>query len=169
MASRREKGLCYNCDETFTPLHKCRGRFFLLVADDDSYSDNPPSPQPIIESPPPTPQPPPIITDPSEAQISFNAMFDSNDQATICVTDRLANHPVTVLIDGRSTHNFVQTHLAKFLNLPSNPTNTLKVMVGNGSILSCNSLCGAIPLTLQQDTFNVDFYTLALYGADVVL
>jgi len=31
MASRREKCLCYNCDETFIPQHKCKGCFFLLI------------------------------------------------------------------------------------------------------------------------------------------
>ncbi|GAU45274.1 hypothetical protein TSUD_99960 [Trifolium subterraneum] len=167
MANRREKGLCYNCDETFTPQHKCKGRFFLLIADDDFDSDEPPIPPPTIESPPP--ESPPIITDPSEAQISFHAMSGSTDQTTIRIPGRLANHPVTVLIDGGSTHNFVQTRLAKFLNLPSLPTNTLKVMVGNGSILTCQSLCAATPLSLQQKTFSVDLYTLPLCGADVVL
>lgn len=35
MLTRREKGLCYNCDEKFSQGHKCKGRFFLLVAIDD--------------------------------------------------------------------------------------------------------------------------------------
>jgi hypothetical protein len=96
-------------------------------------------------------------------------MAGSTDPATIRISGKLANHPVIVLIDGGSTHNFVQNRLAKFLNLPSNPTDPLKVMVGNGSILTCHSLCTSIPLTLQQEKFNVDFYTLPLCGADVVL
>ncbi|PNX98954.1 retrotransposon-related protein, partial [Trifolium pratense] len=167
MATRREKGLCYNCDETFTPLHKCRGRFFLLVADDDCDPDDIPDPPPDID---PTPPPPTLpTTEPSEAQISFHAMSGSADPATIRISGFLANHPVTVLIDGGSTHNFIQTRLAKFLDLPSNPTPNLKVMVGNGSILSCPSFCSSVPLTLQKETFTVDFYTLPLCGADVVL
>ncbi|MCI33910.1 hypothetical protein A2U01_0055128, partial [Trifolium medium] len=119
MASRREKGLCYNCDETFSPQHKCKGRFFLLIAGDDFESDEPHSPPPTIESFPP--QTTPIISDPSEAQISLHAISGTTNPATISISGRLPNHPVTVLIDGRSTHNFVQTRLAKFLNLPSNP------------------------------------------------
>ncbi|MCI95554.1 hypothetical protein A2U01_0116852, partial [Trifolium medium] len=35
MAARREKNLCYNCDETFTPQHRCKGHFFMLVSEDD--------------------------------------------------------------------------------------------------------------------------------------
>jgi hypothetical protein len=88
---------------------------------------------------------------------------------TIRIPGHLANHPVTVLIDGGSTHNFIQTRLAKFLGLPSNPANTLKVMVGNGSILNCHGLCASTPLTLHKEKFEVDLYTLPLCGADVVL
>jgi hypothetical protein len=170
MALRREKGQCYNCEEQFTPQHRCKGRFYLLKADEEVTPDEPftsPINSPTIETPPSPSSP--VITNSSEAQISFHAMAGSTDPATIRISGKLANHPVTVLIDGGSTHNFVQNRLAKFLNLPSNPTNPLKVMVGNGSILTCHSLCTAIPLTLQQEKFNVDFYTLPLCGADVVL
>lgn len=169
MASRREKGLCYNCDETFTPHHKCKGRFFLLISDEGFDTDLPNdtiSPPPELENNPPT-----IITEPpeQEAQISFHAISGGNDPATIRIQGYISNHPVTVLIDGGSTHNFVQTRLAKFLELPSHPTNTLKVMVGNGSILEGHQLCSAIPITLQKETFTIDFYSLPLCGADVVL
>lgn len=29
MLARRRKNLCYNCDETFTPGHKCKGLFVI--------------------------------------------------------------------------------------------------------------------------------------------
>lgn len=31
MVLRREKGLCYNCDEKWSSSHKCRGRILLLI------------------------------------------------------------------------------------------------------------------------------------------
>lgn len=34
MLTRREKGLCYNCDEKFHPGHKCKTHFFLLVVEE---------------------------------------------------------------------------------------------------------------------------------------
>jgi len=42
-------------------------------------------------------------------------------------------------------------------------------MVGNKSILECNNLCYAVPLTLQKETYNIAFYPLPLCGADIVL
>jgi hypothetical protein len=56
MAIRRENDQCYNCDELFTPQHKCKGRFYLLKSDEEVVSDEPTS-SPItsqtIETPPP--------------------------------------------------------------------------------------------------------------------
>ncbi|MCI27997.1 hypothetical protein A2U01_0049197, partial [Trifolium medium] len=163
MASRREKGLCYNCDDPFIPGHKCKGRFYLLISDEtDSFSDE----QPTIE-PTPTDEPPdptPLL----DGQISFHSLSGSSATTTLRILGQISNHSVTVLIDGGSTHNFVQTRIAKFLDLPSSPVNTLKVMVGNGHLLECHRLCSNVNLTLQSHPFTVDFYALPLSGADII-
>ena len=36
LASHRERGLCFYCDNKFTRGHRCSSRFFLLIADDDT-------------------------------------------------------------------------------------------------------------------------------------
>ena len=33
MAFRRERGLCYNCDDKWNPGHRCKGGILLLIAD----------------------------------------------------------------------------------------------------------------------------------------
>lgn len=55
LASRRERGLCFYCDDKFTRGHRCSSRFFLLIADDDpgDVLSNP-----NIESLPHSPDPP---------------------------------------------------------------------------------------------------------------
>jgi hypothetical protein len=130
MNARREQGLCYNCDEMFIPGHKCKGKFFLIV------SDQPPEPPdetlPLLPSDQDSTQ----ETTPDPAgQISFHSLSGSSATATLRILGQLANHSVTVLIDGGSTNNFIQTRTAKFLNLSTSPVNTLKVMVGNGQLL----------------------------------
>lgn len=39
LRERRDKILCYTCDEKFEPGHKCKSRFFLLLHQDDDLSD----------------------------------------------------------------------------------------------------------------------------------
>ncbi|PNX83618.1 transposon Ty3 gag-pol polyprotein [Trifolium pratense] len=86
MATRREKVLCYNCDETFTPTHKCKGRFFLLISEDEIDADKL-QPSPSID--PPTIDPPQIATEPSDGQISFHALSGCTDPATIRIAGRI--------------------------------------------------------------------------------
>lgn len=76
---------------------------------------------------------------------------------------------VTVLIDGSNTHNLIQTHVAKFLALPTESTSALQVMVGNGTVLPCNQLCPNIVLCLHGCPFIVDLHVLPISGVDIVL
>ncbi|XP_014511566.1 uncharacterized protein LOC106770264 [Vigna radiata var. radiata] len=168
MLSRREKGLCYNCDEKFHPGHKCKARFFLLVAetpDDDisSFSD------PLSHTDLDSSQLESNCTELSSAQISFNALSGLPAPEALRLMGLISKQQVTILVDGGSTHNFIQDRVAKFLNLPSQPTPTLKVMVGNGSVLECHHVCPAILVTIQGQHFTVDFHVLPISGAEVIL
>ena len=42
LASRRDKGLCFTCNEKYHRGHKCLSREFLLIRDEDDtpYEDN---------------------------------------------------------------------------------------------------------------------------------
>ncbi|XP_027337502.1 uncharacterized protein LOC113851229 [Abrus precatorius] len=168
MLSRREKGLCYNCDEKFHPGHKCKARFFLLVA--EATDDDTTFPSTSLVDPDPDPLP--SETEPTElssAQISFNALSGLPAPEALRLLGLISKKQVTILVDGGSTHNFIQDCVAKFLNLPMQPTSTLKVMVGNGSIIECHHFCPAVPVWIQGHSFDVDLHVLPISGADVVL
>lgn len=40
MQVRKAKGLCFNCDEKFTPSHRCASRKLLLLQWDDDLSED---------------------------------------------------------------------------------------------------------------------------------
>lgn len=136
MAARREKGLCYNCDDKFSPGHKCKGRFFLIIAENEDDSE-PQSPPPSL---------PNISEELPAAQISLNALSGTPAPETFRLCGQIGCSRVTILIDGGSTHNFMQTRVAKFLQLPTTSTPALKVTVGNGTTLDC---CLSAPIHLS--------------------
>ena len=74
-----------------------------------------------------------------------------------------------ILIDGGSTHNFLQQELVTKLSLQPQTTLTLRVTVGNGEELQCNQVCHEVSVHIQAHTFLVDFHVLPICGADVVL
>ncbi|KAL0289871.1 UNVERIFIED_CONTAM: Retrovirus-related Pol polyprotein from transposon [Sesamum angustifolium] len=70
MQARCAQGLCFNCDEKFSPCHKCKAKQFLLLLpgdiDADLVSSSPSDP----DSPPPPPQPPSFLS--SEPPLHFH-------------------------------------------------------------------------------------------------
>lgn len=73
------------------------------------------------------------------------------------------------MIDGGSTHNFVEEQLARSLGLRTTPTNPLRVMVGNGNQIQCCQLCEEVLVHIQNQSFTVDLHVLTLCGTDLVL
>ncbi|KAJ0076959.1 hypothetical protein Patl1_35310 [Pistacia atlantica] len=85
------------------------------------------------------------------------------------IQSRIGNTPLTVLIDSRSTHNFLHHGLAKMASLKPEIGCLLNVVVANGEKLSSRGCCTNVPLTLQGITIEVDFFLLSLEGCDAVL
>lgn len=128
----------------------------------ETLTDTEPQPLHIIPATDPHP-------DQSELNISLHALEGHHVPSTIRIASALAGKPVTVLIDGGSTHNFMQTKLATLLHLPIHPSPHLKVTVGNGQAINCEGVCSKATLLLDGHSFSVDLHLLQLHGADIVL
>ncbi|KAL0419018.1 UNVERIFIED_CONTAM: Retrovirus-related Pol polyprotein from transposon [Sesamum radiatum] len=62
MQAHRAQGLCFNCDDKFSPGHKCKAKQFLLLLPGDTDADLVSSPPSDPDSPPPPPQPPSFLS-----------------------------------------------------------------------------------------------------------
>lgn len=171
LQARRDKNLCYNCDETFHPGHRCRCQFMILVAEPDDKNDNSEETltQLLITNNPHNQTDPQPTTTNDPTQISLHALMGHSIPQTLRVLGRIKNHPVSVLIDSGSTHNFVEDRIAKQLGLPLESNNSFQVLVGNGEQLPCSSFCPKLPLQLDSHNFLVDLFVLPLSGAELVL
>ncbi|PNY04552.1 hypothetical protein L195_g000976 [Trifolium pratense] len=96
-------------------------------------------------------------------------MSGTQTAQTIRVVGRVEPHIVHVLVYGGSTLNFIQTQAARKLGLQHSRSPTLRVIVGNGEELVSNQVCKGVPLEIQGHRFEVDLYTIALSGSNVVL
>ncbi|GJT16234.1 reverse transcriptase [Tanacetum coccineum] len=181
MAARREKGLCFNCDEIFSPGHRCKSKQFLCLLVEEQLLEEQASPS-AIESTEPTdpilaaPNPPsfdesviypsPVDTLPAISLHAFTGQFVPR---TLKVAGLINGHSVVALIDGGSTHNFIQTRLAKHLGLTIQPSPHLQVTVGNGDTVGCVGLAPQQQINLGHKPFVIDLFLLPIYGADIVL
>ncbi|XP_027905965.1 uncharacterized protein LOC114165577 [Vigna unguiculata] len=166
LQNRREKGLCYYCDDKYKPGHKCKKQFMLLIAEsEDAEGDL----TRLLQAETQDQTDPPNPLDNVAAQISFNALLGHSIPRTLRVLGHIQSSSIAILVDSGSTHNFIQDRKAKFLGLQAVPAQGFHVLVGNGEELSCKSVCKQVPLHLGTHKFLVDLFVLPLSGAELVL
>jgi hypothetical protein len=135
MQLRRHQGLCFNCDEKFTPGHRCKGRPALLYLEDieedpgdfDNHSFN--------------------LTnfEPTKPEISLNALLGRYGAKSMRMLSHIQSQPVQILVGG-STNNLISRQAAQFLDLTSAPTQLFRIRVGNGEAIQCTAYCQVVPL-----------------------
>ncbi|XP_061375173.1 uncharacterized protein LOC133317324 [Gastrolobium bilobum] len=160
MQVKRDKNLCYNCDERYVFGHKCKGHSTLLYLEGMEEEPDPPDDTVAV-----TYIPEVVVT----PEISLNALFGTSSTRSFRLQGLIDGHVTHILVDGGSTHNFITPHMARFLNLFLLCNPPFKVQVGNGDYLICSAKCSKTPIWIQDHLFLVDLFVLELKGADIVL
>ncbi|KAH9667504.1 hypothetical protein KPL70_021062 [Citrus sinensis] len=159
LGEKRDKGLCYNCDQKYSATHRCRSKFLLLIGTDDE--DDEPSEDAFSHA-----QPDEVVT----ADISsLNALAGQTNPRSLRVLGTVASYQFQVLIDSGSTHNFLKPPLAKRLGLSVQAIPPFRVYISNGDFLTCRFLCPKVPINMQGHEFLLDFFLLPIEGPDAVL
>ena len=130
IASRRKRGLCFNYDERYHRGHRCTSRAFLFIFEEGDPNS------PLINQPDPQLEPQTLnqldSLDPYPTQISFNSLAGNVAPETLRFMGTINDHPVVLLVDDDSTHNFIQHQIMSQLGLSTRSITPLRVMVGNG-------------------------------------
>jgi hypothetical protein len=154
LAERRRQGLCYNCDEKFVRDHKC-ARLFHIEYDETASDDD---------------AAPAGDADTDEPRVSLNALSGVDGANTMRLPVHVGGEHVIALVDSGSTHNFINTQLARHLRCPLAPVREdLRVVVANGDRLASPGLCRDLPLTIDGERFHVDCFVLEVYAVDIIL
>ena len=140
LREKREKGLCYNCDQKYTPTHHCRSRYLLLLGTDDDDEQ-------LIESDLADSHPDEDI--PGDIS-SLNALMGHPYARALRLEGSFGDHRFHVLIDSGSTHNFIKPAIVEQLQLPVSGTPRFRVFIGNGDFLLCTQRCSFVPIALQR-------------------
>lgn len=164
MQKRREKGLCFGCNEKFTPGHRCQ------------------KPQAFwIKSFVPTDEPEEVEVFVAESVgeqmwgtedeplISLHALAGYNGPKTMRLMCTIGKRQLVILIDSGSTHNFVDQKIVEALQLAVIPVDKFWVKVANGEKLCYNERYENVPIMIQGSYFVTTLYALPLHGLDVVL
>ncbi|KAJ0111224.1 hypothetical protein Patl1_00946 [Pistacia atlantica] len=138
---RRCHNLCYNCEETYTPGHHCKRLFLIDCAHDDVAEE--------MEE---------IEEDHEVAEISLNAITGTTTPQTMRVSGKIYGHPLMVLLDTGSTHNFLNHAWASRFGLKTKEGEKMNVMVANGEKLQCMGRLPETTTTIQGSLFAGGFF-----------
>ncbi|XP_035543610.1 uncharacterized protein LOC118347690 [Juglans regia] len=168
MQERRDKGLCYNCDQKYQIGHRCNWpKLYLLEVlelgggDYEEEEGEETYAQGDMGVDPTTQQAELLV-------ISLHAIAGAPSPKTMRLVGKIGKNPVTVLIDTGSTHSFIDMNVARKIRLPVEESH-LAVQVANGATFPCHSCCKAVLLRLQSCDILANLYLLTLGGCDVVL
>lgn len=154
---RRKRGLCFTCDENFTPSHRCKKLFFIkwIFVNEEKIEDDREEEW--------------LVDSEHEQVISLHAIVGSTSAQTMRIRGVVKGHGITILLDIRSSHNFLNTLFPTAMSLPQQQMWGMKVTVANGEKLDCKGRCDGIQISLHDVLFTIDLFLLAIEGCDVGL
>lgn len=119
-AQRRERDLCFYCDEKFMPEHHCAWPQLFMIEDAAEQSAEADDQTEEVED-----------DGHNLPEISFHTIVRTQHPQTIQVVCKLKNKDLTVLIDKGSTHNFIEQTMVTKFSLPVETGKKFQVMVAN--------------------------------------
>ena len=155
MQDKKEKKLCYYCDEKYEPRHKCEMRQIYLLEgkeDGDIIGEND---EPIGQE--------------EEPLVSVHAIVGATSHQTMRIRDNIKKKVIIILIDSRSTHNFLDVIVVKRTGCVVQQNKPLMVAMADGTKIASTATCKQLVWSMQDKEFKSDMRLIPLERCDMVL
>jgi Retroviral aspartyl protease len=106
---------------------------------------------------------------PNTAIITLCAATHPNNHSTLLFQGSINNLGVIIMVDGGSTHSFINFSILVVLVIPTIMTQPLSVTTASGVRLSTNTVCSQLCFQLQRHTFQSAFHVLHVTRHDMIL
>ncbi|XP_031254518.1 uncharacterized protein LOC116112528 [Pistacia vera] len=157
MRAKREKNLCFNCDEKFTPGHRCQAWTCLIDAEILLASEAEGEKEVVA------------VDSPTDPLIPLHAISGSLGNRTMWVRAMIHHQELNALIDSGSSHNFINQSMVSRLNLVVTPITPFCVRIASGDKLECHARYDKVPISIQGFDFETTLFGLPIRGLDLVL
>ena len=136
MEEKKTKGLCFKCNKRYTKGHVCKTKqLYVMEGGEDGEEDDQ---LPVLDEDKREDE---DQLSGEELQISLNALTGTLSYRTLRGRGNVKKHLIIILIDSGSTHNFLSPAVAKRANIETKNTDSLPVLVADGTRLLSTALC----------------------------
>lgn len=165
LQAKREKGLCYRCDDKWMIGHRCRRKeLSVLITQEDEEEEGELSPGSQSHE-----ELGDILAEPTCAEISLKTVMGLTSPKTFKLLGSINNQSVIVMVDPGATHNFVSQGVIERVGLKVSPSTAFAVALGTGEEVQGKGICLGVVLQLPGLDVIEDFLPLSLGNADVIL
>ncbi|KAA0056171.1 ty3-gypsy retrotransposon protein [Cucumis melo var. makuwa] len=161
---RREKELCFRCNEKYSADHKCKMkelhelRMFVVVNENEEYE--------IIEEKEGEEKELAMMVvkenNKGYAKLSINSVIGLDDPGTMKVRGKLHDEDIIILIDCGATHNFLLEKLVEKLQIPTKETTHYGVILGSDTAIQGKGVCEGVEIQLENWKLKEEFLPLEL-------
>ncbi|XP_019264304.1 PREDICTED: uncharacterized protein LOC109241930 [Nicotiana attenuata] len=171
MNEKRQKGLCFFCDEKFFPGHKCSSskQLYLLEVEEEGQEEEESGDLVLVEEPAEVTEEAGEEVKGEVCEISVHALHGVPTFLNLRVTGYCQKRPLSILVDPGSTHNFIDDDVARSLGIATLKINPQTINVADGNNRQTNELCKNLTWLLQGVTYTADFLLLPLGSCDLIL
>ncbi|XP_019266920.1 PREDICTED: uncharacterized protein LOC109244312 [Nicotiana attenuata] len=171
MNEKRQKGLCFFCDEKFFPGHKCSSskQLYLLEVEEEGQEEEESGDLVLVEEPAEVTEEAGEEVKGEVCEISVHALHGVPTFHNLRVTGYCQKRPLSILVDPGSTHNFIDDDVARSLGIATLKINPQTINVADGNNRQTNELCKNLTWLLQGVTYTADFLLLPLGSCDLIL
>eukprot|EP00253_Pinus_taeda_P010028 PITA_10028 len=146
--------------------HKCKEpKFFQIDATD--YNST--------EEDPPLEEHEPLEDDnqqdnvSDEPVISVHALAGISSPQTFKIRGFIKHHPVVVLIDSGSTHNFIYQKVTETVHCFVRVVSNFQVQIADGGTMKCEGRCENVKLQMGDYQLKTHMFSIHIGGCDIVL
>ena len=162
---RREKALCFHCNEKFSLGHWCKQELHILIGHEDEREEG--EVEDTREGMDSSSRP--AAKNLETMELSINSVLGLTLPSTMKIKGKLGPKEVTILIDCKATHNFLSMEFVEELKLPLPTTTNYGVVMGTGMAVHRRGICKKVIVEMQELTIVEDFLPLNLGSTDVIL
>ncbi|KAL9444267.1 hypothetical protein AB3S75_017449 [Citrus x aurantiifolia] len=165
LQKKREKGLCYRCDEKWAPGHRCKKKELAVLLTYDMDEAEQEEEEGLAEGDP--------ELEAAEInhgiEVSLNSVVGLTTPKTMKLKGNIEEQEVVVLIDSGATHNFISLDLVNKMQIPIVKTGAYGVTMGTGVAVKGEGLCRGVTIQLQGIEVVEEFLPLGLGSSDAIL
>ena len=152
--ARKDKGLCFHCDDKFSLGHKCKKQLNILLVHDEEMGDAGDLDQDWAPVDSDSPEMNNIFT----AFVSCNSVHGLSKRSTMKLQGKIQDRDIVILIDPGATNNFICGKLAEELNLPLMPMPSYRIVLGDGLVVFGKGKHAEVSIITQGIMIIDEFY-----------